>query len=192
MAYSLLSLSTLLAIWFLIENVNVSLISSKFNLNMIVGFAAIASGISGVIMSLASKRTALFEAVREYYQTGDTAEMIENRSKIYAAENGAVELDRKAASEICSFFNFWGMMVRKKFLPIWIFKSASGPSVVRLYIILNEFISERRETGNKFYAVDFEYLVKKIKSKYNIEYSQVSSNEASTQPEDENNTIISS
>ncbi|WP_133118812.1 DUF4760 domain-containing protein [Chryseomicrobium excrementi] len=166
MAYILMTISILLALWLFRDDLFI--VTNKVNLNLIVGMAAIASGVSGVIMSFSSKRTALFEAVREYYQTGDTPEMIDNRNKIYAAGNGEIELDIKAASEICSFFNFWGMMVRKKFLPIWVFKSASGPSIVRLYIILEDFITERRKTNNEYYALEFEYLIKRIKNKYNI------------------------
>ncbi|WP_435874070.1 DUF4760 domain-containing protein [Rossellomorea vietnamensis] len=73
-------------------------------------------------------------------------------------EDGTKALDTKAASEICAFFHFWGMMVNKGYLPLWIFKSASGPSVVRLFHLLKPYIEERRKTNNHYYAIDFEYL----------------------------------
>lgn len=165
-AYILASISILFALWFVWDElVN---LSDSSTLSLMVGISAIASGVSGVIMSLASKRTAIFEAVREYYQQGDTAEMIACRHKVYAAENGETELDKKAASEICSFFNFWGMMVRRGFLPMWVFASASGPSVVRLYEILEPYILERRDTNNQLYAMEFEVLVKRIRRKYGM------------------------
>jgi hypothetical protein len=132
----------------------------------LVALAAIASGVSGVLMSLSSKRVATFEAIREYFQQGDTPEMIASRNKIYQSEKDGTPVDTKAASEICSFFHFWGMMVEKGFLPLWIFKSASGPSIVKLYFILEPHIEERRKNNNKLYGEGFEYLVKKIGKKY--------------------------
>jgi hypothetical protein len=166
--FILLSLSTILSVYFFQDNY-VDL-KEKVELSLLVGIAAIASGVSGVLMSLSSRKVAIFEAIREYYQQGDTPAMIESRTKIYAIEDGKTPLDTKAASEICAFFHFWGMIVKKGYLPIWVFKSASGPSVVRLFHLLKPYINERRKTNNYYYAKDFEYLVKKIEKKYRISY----------------------
>ncbi|WP_142922612.1 hypothetical protein [Neobacillus notoginsengisoli] len=51
-----------------------------------------------------------------------------NRNKIYESKHNGAPLDKTAASELCSALNFWGMMVEKGHLPIWVFKGASGPS----------------------------------------------------------------
>lgn len=110
MAYILISVSTFLSIYFFHEGL--LNLTGQIELAMMVGFAAIASGISGVMMSLSSKRVANFEAIREYFQQGDTPKMIENRKNVYAIESGEQELDYISASEICAFFHFWGMMVR--------------------------------------------------------------------------------
>lgn len=166
--FVLLSLSILLSVFFF-QSTLVDL-SSKVNLSILVGIAAIASGVSGVLMSWSSKKVATFEAIREYYQQGDTPSMIENRTKVYATEDGVTPLDIHAAAELCAFFHFWGMMVRKGFLPIWIFKSASGPSIVRLYRLLESYVLERRRTNNHYYAKDFEYLVVKIENRYKFSY----------------------
>jgi hypothetical protein len=163
-SYILISISTLLSLLYFDKEL--IKLSSKLNLTTLVAIAAIASGVSGVLMSLSSKRVATFEAIREYFQQGDTPEMIASRNKIYDSEKNGTPLDVKAASEICSFFHFWGMMVEKGFLPIWIFKSASGPSIVRLYYILLPYIEERRANNNKHYGEGFVYLVGKIERKY--------------------------
>jgi hypothetical protein len=168
-ALILFSISTMLSFIFFYEDLMD--MKSKVELSMLVGFAAIASGVSGVLMSLSSRKVATFEAIREYYQQGDTPQMIESRTKIYAIEDGATALDTKAASEVCAFSHFWGMMVNKGYLPLWIFKSASGPSVVRLFHLLKPYISERRQTNNPYYALHFEYLAKKIEKTYKIKYT---------------------
>jgi hypothetical protein len=73
-------------------------------------------------------------------------------------------------------------MVKKGFLPIWIFKSASGPSVVRLFYLVKPYIEERRKTSNHYYAKDFEYLVRHIERKYKIFYTAPSILPASKEP----------
>ncbi|MCG7337164.1 hypothetical protein MHZ95_18045 [Sporosarcina sp. ACRSM] len=167
-AYAFISLSLLLSVLFYGDALKG--IFSKIQLATIVGMSAIASGVTGVVMSLASKRVANFEAIREYFQQGDTQEMIQNRGKIYDLENEKGNIDQTAAAEICGFFHFWGMMVSKGYLPIWIFKSSSGYSVVKLFYLLQPYIQERRMTTNKYYAEGFEQLAKKIKKKYKYEY----------------------
>jgi hypothetical protein len=165
----LLSISTLMAVFFFQDQIIGW--KDQVELSLLVGIAAIASGVSGVLMSLSSRKVAIFEAIREYYQNGDTPAMIENRTKIYATEDGVTPLDEKAASEICAYFHFWGMMVKKGYLPIWVFNSASGPSVVRLFYLLKPYIELRRVSNNQYYAKDFEYLIKYIEKKYKIRYS---------------------
>ncbi|OCA88929.1 DUF4760 domain-containing protein [Pseudobacillus wudalianchiensis] len=168
-AYSLTTLGTTLAFLF----VNKAGINAErfLDLNNLVGLAAIASGISGILMNLSSKKVATFEAIREYFQQGDTEQMIANRQRVYATEDGVTPLDIQSASEICSFFHFWGMMVRKGYLPIWIFNSASGPSIVRLYHLLLPYINERRASNNHYYAKEFEYLSKRIQREYKFTYT---------------------
>ncbi|WHZ02787.1 hypothetical protein QNH48_28360 [Neobacillus sp. YX16] len=171
LSYILVSLSILLSLLFFDKQLMD--FSKKLDLTTLVGIAAIASGISGVMMSLSSKRVANFEAIREYFQQGDTPEMISSRNKIYASADNGTPLDYKAAAEVCSFFHFWGMMVQKGFLPLWIFKSASGPSVVRLFHLVLPYIEERRTANNRHYGEGFEYLVKKIKKEYKYTYVPV-------------------
>ncbi|TKD70750.1 hypothetical protein [Pseudalkalibacillus hwajinpoensis] len=89
--------------------------SQEVRLSTLVGIAAIASGVSGILMSLSTKRVANFEAIREYFQQGDTPEMIKARHKIYECEKKDVDLDPESATLICSFFHFWGIMVKKGF-----------------------------------------------------------------------------
>ncbi|WP_399629001.1 hypothetical protein [Sporosarcina sp. SG10008] len=167
-AYAFMSLSLLLSIIFY-GDVLVN-ISSEIQLATVVGLSAIASGVTGIIMSLSSKKVANFEAIREYFQQGDTPEMLKNRSKIYDTEVEGVKIDHTAAAEICGLYHFWGMMVSKGYLPFWIFKSSSGYSVVKLFFLLEPYIMERRMASNKYYAEGFEQLAKKIKKKYKYEY----------------------
>ena len=97
----------------------------------VVNIVAILSGISGVLIGVASIRISNMGAVKEYFQQGDSLENV-------------------AAGSIISFFHFWGIMVKKKYLPLWVFESASGYAVIRLYEGLQEMIEERRKDNEKY------------------------------------------
>ena len=52
------------------------------------------------------------------------------------------------------------MFIKKKYLPFWVFKSASGHAVIRLYEGLREMIEIRR-VDNPEYAEYFEWIYRK-------------------------------
>lgn len=130
----------------------------------VVNIVAILSGISGILVGAASIRISNLGAVKEYFQQGDTAEFIEARRKIYSKIDRNIKIDKNDvdAASIVSFFHFWGLMVKKKYLPIWVFESSSGQAVVRLYEGLHSMIMERRK-DNPMYGEYFEWLYKKVK-----------------------------
>lgn len=150
-----------------VKNLAEILVSNNQVLQAIVNIIAIISGIGGIIIGVASFRISSLEAVKEYFSQGDTAEMKERRKYIYdKVKNGEkIGPNDLNASVVCSYFHFWGLMVKKRYLPIWIFESASGTQVLRLYRYLEEHIEEKRKE-NPFYAEYFEWLAKKIEKKY--------------------------
>lgn len=130
----------------------------------VVNIVAILSGISGILVGVASIRISNLGAVKEYFQQGDTPEFIEARRKVYSKIDQNVKIDKNDvdAASIVSFFHFWGLMVKKKYLPLWVFESSSGQAVIRLYEGLESMIMERRE-DNLMYGEYFEWLYKKVK-----------------------------
>lgn len=168
-AIAFISLSVLLCIIFYFEEISKSIFDEGI-LAIMVGVSAIATGLTGVVLSFSSMKVAKFDAIREYFQQGDTPQMIKNRSKIYDMEMEGIEIDQTAAAEVCSLYHFWGMMVSKGYLPLWIFKSSSGYSVIKLFCLLEPHIFERRAITSKHYAEGFEQLAKKIEKKYKHKY----------------------
>lgn len=88
---------------------------------------------------------------------------------MYQYELGEGDFDGEAASLLCNHYHFWGVMVDKGHLPIWVFESASGPSIVRLYAIMEDYILEKRKV-NPNYAYYFEKMLKQIQWKYGYKY----------------------
>ncbi|WP_152553285.1 hypothetical protein [Lysinibacillus sp. BF-4] len=77
----LVSFSIILSLVFFYYEQLVKL-TTNIDLALLVGFAAIASGVSGVMMTLSSNKVANFEAIREYFQQGDATHMMLNRQAI--------------------------------------------------------------------------------------------------------------
>lgn len=140
--------------------------AKKTKIKDIVNIVAILSGISGVLIGAASIRISNMGAVKEYFQQGDSLENVAARKEIYHKINNSIKIDKNdvAAGSIVSFFHFWGIMVKKKYLPLWVFESASGYAVIRLYEGLQEMIEERRKDNEK-YGEYFEWLYCKIKKR---------------------------
>ena len=135
----------------------------------VVNIVAILSGVTGILVGVASIRISNLGAVEEYFQQGDAKEQTEARRKIYVLINNGQKIDKNDvdAATVIAFFHFWGLMVKKHYLPIWVFESASGYAVIKLYEGLLGMIGERRQ-DNPEYAQYFEWLYVKVKKKLNI------------------------
>ena len=71
-----------------------------------------------------------------------------------------------AASELTlDFFQMWGLLQSKGFLPMWVFETASGYSIIKLHQAVEDILTEKRKT-NSFYGQQFSLLCKRITKKY--------------------------
>lgn len=170
-------------------------------MNKIVAAIAVVSGISSIILGISSIFSATLDNVREYFVTGDTPEHSSTRSLLYkyrdfkrktgktiyspdfdeaAGKFGLTakkEDIEKASSFICNFFHLWGLLAKKRFLPMWVFESSSGFSVVKLYEAVEDIIKYNIEESNLYYAENFKWLKDKIESKYKKEIDKCRENE---------------
>lgn len=70
-----------------------------------------------------------------------------------------------AASVTADFFQMWGLLQGKGFLPIWVFETASGYSIIKMYEAITDIVAQMR-ASNPFYAAQFENLCLRINAKY--------------------------
>ena len=70
-----------------------------------------------------------------------------------------------AALVTADFFQMWGLLQYKGFLPIWVFETASGYSIIKLYESIDDIVTQMR-SSNPFYAGQFQNLCIRINSKY--------------------------
>ncbi len=165
-------------------------------INRIVGAIAIITGLSSLIMGISSIFSATLDNVREYFYTGDTVEHSSARKLIYSYRdlkmtngisietenfNDVVknlggdftkeELEKVASLEI-NFFQMWGLLQSKHYLPMWVFDTASGYSIVKLFEGVQDIIEYKRKYHNPNYADQFIFLYKKILKRYSKEISE--------------------
>ncbi|HHX61354.1 MAG TPA: hypothetical protein GX707_11690 [Epulopiscium sp.] len=144
---------------------NIISVGLLFNIENLVGVIAILSGITGIVIGFSSSRQASLDAVKDYFQQGDEESYVKARTNILETKS-IDKMEKTEVGKVCNFFHFWGLMNRKKYLPIWVFEGSSGLQVVKLYIKLQTTIKEKRKL-NQFYAIEFEKLARRIYRKYN-------------------------
>lgn len=76
-----------------------------------------------------------------------------------------------AAALTADFFQMWGLLQYKNFLPMWVFETASGYSIIKLYEASEDIFLYHRMT-NPFYAMQFKNLCSRITSKYRKDISE--------------------
>lgn len=79
---------------------------------------------------------------------------IENKEQVF-----------KASSRVANFYQMWGLLQYRNFLPIWVFDTTSGYNMIRLYQAVADIIEHKRGS-NPLYAGHFEDLCKRINAKY--------------------------
>lgn len=130
--------------------------------NIVLTLAGIIAIVSFPLITFPARKNNQLEAVIKYFQQGDAPQLVKARENVFYATDQASPDD---SASVCSFFHFWGLMVKKKILPIWVFESASGVRVVQLHQKLRDYIAERRK-DNPYYAEYFEWLSQNIQKKY--------------------------
>lgn len=70
-----------------------------------------------------------------------------------------------AASRAADFFQMWGLLQYKGFLPIWVFETASGYSIIKMYEAIDDIMKANRRS-NPFYGGHFRDLCIRIEAKY--------------------------
>ncbi len=91
-------------------------------------------------------------------------ENISKENKSFYIEGGK-DAVFKAASRVANFYQMWGLLQSRNFLPIWVFDTTSGYNIIKLYQSMGDIISHKREE-NLLYAGHFEDLCKRIYAKY--------------------------
>ena len=143
----------------MIENIagNITAIAS-----LITGVAALITG----IISIINTRSYRSQTICKFFEEIEAKEFIAKRKEIYNTDN--IDPQSEDAAYVINFFHKWGQMVKLRYLPLKVFKSASRIAVIRLYNKLRPIILTHRQ-NNKLYAENFEWLYNRIRTKYKFD-----------------------
>lgn len=121
------------------------------------------TGIIGLIISLIGMQKSRYDVVSEFLSQIEDSEFIKIRKYVY---NEALEENDPKAASIVNFFHHWGLMVKKHYLPIWVFDGATGNGMLRLFEKVKPYIENNRKRNNdKEYAQYFEWLCGKVEKR---------------------------
>lgn len=131
----------------------------------ILGALGGVAGIISIIEVVLNTRNNHYLAVHEFLSGLDDAEFISARAAVYN-HTGVQRLDDKDIAIVVNYFHHWGLLAKKKYLPLWVFDYGSGAGVIRLYEITKEYIAQRRKVHeDSTYALGFEWLYYILKSR---------------------------
>ena len=124
---------------------------------------------------------AKLQALRDYYEEGDSEEVKELVKEFYQnVDKGKFNIEKYVnIGKLMGFFDKWGSLCVYGYLPIWVFEGNPGYLVISFYKYTKEYIYYRRgkdnpntpNIKNQGYAINIEKLAYKInkKYKYNME-----------------------
>jgi hypothetical protein len=86
-----------------------------------------------------------------------------------SANNSVLRVTNKeeilhAVSETAGFFQMWGLLQYKNFLPMWVFETSSGYSILKLHEAMEDILLEERKT-NPYFGMQFTSLCHRIYAK---------------------------
>lgn len=126
-------------------------------------FTVIIAGIS-LLISILSIRHNKFITVNTFFEKIESNDFIAAKKYVYT--NEVVDTENEEAATIVNFFHHWGLLVKRHYLPMWVFDKATGEGACRLYLKTKKYIDNRREFNlDQSYGEYFEWLYKKLKKR---------------------------
>ena len=141
-------------------------------MQIVINITSIVISFTALYFGIQSYRNAKIAVVKEFFVQGDSRDQKNFRKQVYDIYNRVTaepvikkELIKitDAVAHIVSFYDFWALMVEKKYLPMWTFDGTPGNTAINVFSKIKPYIDHRREKDAE-YAKRFERLVNRIKT----------------------------
>lgn len=137
--------------------------TAKEIITLVCAIIGACAGLTGMVFGIIGIKRDKTTAVHLFMSEIENDEFIAARNHVYNTEEPLTIQDEQAA-KVINFFQHWGLLARKKYLPMWVFESGAGAGAIRLYEATKQCIKAKREKNNdKTYASDFEWLYHTLK-----------------------------
>ena len=179
--YTLLSIGLIVAAFIVVYKAD-----SETNIERAINASASTATAIAIIYAALSYRKDKTSAILEFYAQGDSKELIDARTEVYEwyhirsfvgnhddvplsiMEYNKLEKSLKDSIVcVCNYYESWGVLLEKKYLPFNIFDSAVGVTLCRCFEVLKPYI-EMRQLKNEYYAKHFVDLNLKIRKVYKL------------------------
>ena len=151
-------------------------------IELIIRIVPIVISLSAFGVALLGYRNAKQSNVADFFKHGDSDEHKEYRLRLYETYKSTddkterlkrfleLEKETQALSKIISFYDFWSIMVKRKYLPFDIFDGMAGEAAINVHEQIMQYIEFRRNEKesymSEYYAREYSELVCKIKNTY--------------------------
>lgn len=131
----------------------------------IIDIVSIVTGVTGMMLGIFSFMMSRVQMVKSYYEEEALDDMRAARKKVYDYTHSYSEeklLEDKEFAKVCSHYDFYGLMLRKHYLPKWVILGTNSIIIMRCYECSEQYIKLRKKE-NKYYCENFEWLYRKAK-----------------------------
>lgn len=135
---------------------------------IIISICSLSVSAISLIISLCSFFRQQMRTVNEFFLQCDNELQKSCRKEIYKIPDNCTDFSPyiDLISQVVSFYDCWAMLVKRKYLPIWVFDGMAGDALTRQFGKIYPYILQRRESGDTNYAIHFEWLSIKLSSRY--------------------------
>lgn len=132
-------------------------------LGLILDIIGVTTGSLGLFIAVLSYWDKRFIAAKQYLDAFGNPEFLMACKHVYNTFPTAMGVDDAQAALVVNFFHGWGLLAKRHYLPMWVFKDTNRAAVIRQYEMLYPNIKAKQLSLNdNTYAAGFTWLYKKL------------------------------
>ncbi len=138
------------------------------NIELCLSVGSFIIALAGLIISIFSFVNNRYLAVDEFFKKMEDEKFIESRNYVYKNDitDNISDSGNIHAAAIVNFYQHWGLLAKKKYLPMWVFDGGTGQGTLRLFNRTQKYIyAVRQKNNDTTYGEHFEDLVTAIKKR---------------------------
>ena len=130
-------------------------------MELIFGIISAIIAIISLFISIYTTKNSRYMVVDKYFECVESETFIKAKKHVYTTDE--LSVDDEQAAIIVNFFHHWGLLAKKKYLPMWVFDGATGKGMLRLYERTKSYIEARQKYNNdNTYGEYFLWLYNKV------------------------------
>lgn len=95
-------------------------------IGLILDIIGVATGMIGMVVAGLSYRDKRFIAAKQYLEAFGDPDFLGARKHVYNTPPCDMDIRDEQASLVVNFFHEWGLLAKRRYLPMWVFKDANS------------------------------------------------------------------